>query len=172
MAEETVVEVPVKPVPVAQEVFSREYVTELRNENKGYRLKATEMEGKAREAAEALTNATADADGKVTAAQQTANERILRAELKTVALKAGMVDLDGLKLADLSTVKLTDAGEVEGAEALMTLLKEKKPYLFAAASTTTQTNTPPTPKDLANKDARTLSSEDYKAQKAALIARK
>ena len=30
-----------------------------------------------------------------------------------------MIDLDGLKLADLSSVKLTEAGEVEGAEALM-----------------------------------------------------
>lgn len=172
MAEETVVEPTTKPVLAAQELFSREYVTELRNENKGYRLKASEMEGKSREAAEALTRATAEADAKVTAAQQTANERILRAELKTAALKAGMVDLDGLKLADLSTVKLTDDGEVEGAEALMASLKEKKPYLFAVASTTTQTASTPNPKDPANKDARTLTKEEYAAQKAALTARK
>ena len=75
------------------------------------------------------------------AAQTAADQRIIRAELKAEALKAGMVDLDGLKLADLSKVKLNDAGEVEGADALMTELKKSKPYLFGTPGTTSNTTT-------------------------------
>jgi hypothetical protein len=54
--------------------------------------------------------------------------------LKAAALKSGMIDLDGLKLADTSTVTLEDTAygmTVVGAEALMAKLKESKPYLFA-----------------------------------------
>lgn len=167
--------------PPEPETFSKEYVRELRNENKGWRLKATE-EGQKREAAErAAADAQAAADQKAKAAEEAAaakmteaearaNERIIRAELRTAALKAGMVDLDGLKLADLTEVKLNDQGEVDGADALMTKLKEAKPYLFGAPqSGTSSTHTPPNPNPTGPKKATEMTDEEYQAEKARAI---
>lgn len=165
------------PAPAKEpETFSREYVSELRNENKGLRLKATEQEQARRAADEAAVQARADADAAKTKAEQDAvaarqeaeakaNERIIRAELRTVAIKAGMVDLDGLKLADLSEVKLNEAGEVEGADALMTALKEAKPYLFGAPKGTSHPDTPPNPSPPSAKPVKEMTSEEYNAAK-------
>jgi hypothetical protein len=128
------------------EMFSKEYVSELRNENKGWRLKASEMEKAAKDAADKLTAAEAAAEAKVQAAQAAATERLIVAELKAAALKAGMIDMDGLKLADLSTVKINDKGELDGADALLKDLKEAKPYLFKVTTSTSSTGgTPKTP---------------------------
>lgn len=159
------------PAP-SPESFSREYVTELRNESKGYRLKAQEQEQRAKVAEEKAAAAEAAANAKAEDAAKAANERILRAELKAAALKAGMVDLDGLKLADLSTVKLNDAGEVEGADALMESLKKDKPYLFGATGTTTHTGEPPKPKTGEPVDVRKMSAEEYAAHKRSLTGKK
>jgi hypothetical protein len=80
-----------------------------------------------------------------------------------------MVDLDGLKLADMSTVKLDDNGEVEGADALMEALKKAKPYLFGATTTTTSTEPKPKPGDPEPLDAKKLTPEDYERQKRELL---
>jgi hypothetical protein len=60
---------------------------------------------------------------------ETSEERV-SAALKAAALKAGMIDLDGLKLADVSKVTLEDDGTVKGAAELVVALKERWPYLF------------------------------------------
>ncbi len=148
--------------PKEPETFSREYVSELRAENKGWRLKASEMEAKAKAAEEASQKALADAQTKITEASTAAERRIILAEMKAAAVKAGMVDLDGLKLADLSTLKLTEKGEVEGADALMEALKKAKPYLFGKATTST-TKEPPAPDKSGTSDFKKLTPE----QKAA-----
>jgi hypothetical protein len=74
-----------------------------------------------------------------------------------------MIDLDGLKLADLSTVKLNDAGEVEGADALMTALKEAKPYLFKPPTGTSNPNPPPKPGSEGAKAVKDMTKEEYAA---------
>ncbi len=133
--------------PTEKEMFSAEYVKELRAENANYRTRASEAKAE-KEAAEAKVIAAQQAaDEKVAEASKAANQRIIRSELKASALKAGMVDLDGLKLADLSSISLDDKGEVVGADELMKSLKEAKPYLFGAPSTTTTTITPPPKKE-------------------------
>jgi hypothetical protein len=50
--------------------------------------------------------------------------------LKAAALKAGMHDLDGLKLADVSKVTLGAYGSVIGADEVVAELKAAKPFLF------------------------------------------
>lgn len=124
-----------KHVDKEPEMFSADYVRELRQENARYRTKAKELEDAtekaSKEAAEASTKAKAEADA-----------RIIRAELKAAALKAGMVDVDGLKLADLSKVKLTEDGEVEGADELMEALKKAKPYLFGTGNSSNPDKAP------------------------------
>jgi hypothetical protein len=147
------------------ETFSREYVTELRSENATYRTKAREAEQKAIESEVAAKKFAEEAAAK---AEAKAAERET-AELKAEAIKAGMVDLDGLKLADLSKVKLNDAGEVEGADELMKALKEAKPYLFGTTTTTSNPEKKPEKKDDSKpKTAKDMDAAEWKAEKKKL----
>jgi Phage minor structural protein GP20 len=124
------------------ETFSREYVHELREENRSWRTKHQESEN-ARKVAEDSAKAAEKTSGdKVKDVQTVADQRVIRAELKAAAVKAGMVDLDGLKLADFSKVKLNDQGEVEGADELMASMKKSKPYLFGQPSTSSSHQAP------------------------------
>lgn len=150
------------PAPRAAETFSREYVQELRAESSGYRLKAKEQEDARKAAEDAATAATAAAEARITEATTAADQRIIRAELKAVAIKAGIVDLDGLKLVDLAGVKLNEKGEVEGADALIDALKTAKPYLFGTPSSSS-ISTPPGTVPPANKKASDMTPEEYAA---------
>lgn len=158
-----------------QDTFDRAYVEELRSENKTWRSKMV-SERTAREAAEkerddakkaadtAKKDADTEANGKVTEAEKRANDRVIRAELKVAAQKAGMIDLDVLKLVDLSSIKLTEAGEVEGAEALMTKLKEDKPHFFGTpAKGSSNPEKPPKPEDGTPKKAKDMTEEERAA---------
>lgn len=174
---------PDQPTPAAETgTFSAEYVRELRAENKGLRLKNNELQGKvdgfeADKAAaikaavdEAVTKAKDETRAEVQAEiQADADQRVLMAELKSEAARAGMVDADGLKLADLSTVTLKD-GKLEGADALFASLKESKPYLFGqppANSSSTSSTPPATPP--AAKKVSEMTDAEYAAAKAAAI---
>lgn len=153
-------------VPAAKpEVFSREYVQELRAENATYRTKAKDAATVAEEAKAAAAKAAEEAEAKIKQSHDAANDRIIRAEMKAAALKAGMVDLDGLKLADLTKVKLNDAGEVEGADDLMKELKEAKPYLFQSSSSTSSTEKKPEKKTDAAKTATEMDAKEWAAEK-------
>lgn len=163
---------PAAAAPVASTAepttFSAEYVRELRAENKAWRLKAQENEATATSAAEAAKKAKDDADGVISAAKAAANDRIIRAELKAEAIKAGLVDLDALKLADLTKVTLKDDGTVDGAEALFADLKKAKPYLFGVVNTST-TITAPKPGVQPGKGVKEMSKAEYEAAKRAAI---
>lgn len=174
---------PAPAAPQSPATFTREYVTELREEAKTYRLAAEAAKTAAAEAKAAADaaiaaakaaeeKAAADAEAAKAAATTSANDRIIRAELKAEAIKAGMVDLDGLKLADLSAVKLDDAGNVTGAAEMLAALKEAKPYLFTAAPVhSSQPNPPPpAPGTVPAKTAREMTKEEYEAAKRAAIA--
>ena len=165
------------------ETFDADYVAKLRlenakwrakadqsmqEENELYRNKLTESEAKLSAAEAAAKKASEDADARVKEAASAADQRIIRAELKAEALKAGMIDLDGLKLADLSKVKLNDKGEVEGAEQMMQALKESKPYLFREATNTSSSQKKPDPKDDKVKTAKEMTDAEWKEQKKKL----
>ena len=156
------------PRPPEPETFSKDYVRELREENKGWRLKASEHETAAKVAKDAAAAAEAAAAAKITEATSAADKRVIRAELKAEALKAGMIDLDGLQLADLSTVKLNDKGEVEGGAAAIEALKKAKPYLFGQANTGS-TQDPPKPNTGGNKKVSEMTPAEYEAHKKAVI---
>ncbi|WP_428375188.1 hypothetical protein [Lichenicoccus sp.] len=101
--------------------------------------------------------------------------RIIRSELKAHALKAGIVDLDALRLADTSTLSLSETGDVVGAEALIEMLRQQKPYLFAdgqsgvSTGTTGQTLRAPAPAAPAELDARTMTREAWQAERGRLL---
>lgn len=161
---------PVQTPEPQPETFSKEYVRELRAENSGWRLKHKEARDAA-DAAEAAAKAASEAaEAKVGEVSKAAEQRIIRAELKAHAVKAGIVDLDGLKLVDLSSVKLDANGEVEGADALIESLKKAKPYLFGPPNSSS-TQPPPSKDPPPPKAAKDLTKEEYEAAKKALTKR-
>lgn len=159
------------PNPDEGKTFSVEYVRELREENKGWRLKASQAEKERDEHKTAAERAAQERDAKVKEANTASEQRVIRAELKAAALKAGMVDLDGLKLADLSKVKLSEAGEVEGATELMDEMKKSKPWLFTTATHTSTPGNPPPAKPAVGKKATEMTPEEYRAAKAQLLTK-
>lgn len=105
------------------------------------------------------------------ALQRETQARLVQAELKAEALRAGIVDLDGLKLIDLSSVKLGADGEVEGGAVLIAGLKRAKPWLFAAPSSSA-TAKAPTAQPPRQKQASEMTDDEYRAARAALLKRR
>lgn len=152
------------------QTFSLDYVRELRRENKSLREQRRDSDEK-RGIAEALAKeATENAVRTVEEANKAASQRIARSELKAVAIKAGIVDLDGLKLIEQDALTLNDKGELEGADALIEKLKDEKPYLFGSAASTS-THAAPDPKPPTPKNAMDMSQEEWQAAKQQISKR-
>ena len=116
--------------------------------------------------------ARADALELQLAATQTDTEaRLVRAELKVEAIRAGMVDLDGLKLLDLSNLKLTKSGELENAVTIMSRLRQAKPWLFGMASSSSPASPPPAHPPR-KKLATEMTDSEYRAARADLVKRR
>jgi hypothetical protein len=120
-----------------------------------------DWQARAESAEAALSRVRAEADAK-----------LIRAELRTEALRAGMVDLDGLKLLDIAEIRLTEAGEVTDAAALLSRLKRAKPWLFGAATSSSAAANPPRPEPPRTRHANDLTHEEWVAARAALIRRR
>ena len=106
--------------------------------------------------------------------QRQTEARIVRAELKAEAIKAGLVDPEALKLLDTSAIRLNQDGEVESASALIANFKRAKPYLFGdppAASTSSPAAVPPAhpPRQ---RLATQMSEEEWRAARAELLKRR
>ena len=95
-------------------------------------------------------------------------EAAIRGELKAEAVRAGMVDLDGLKLADTSVVTVDERGAVVGAAALMSSLRRAKPWLFGAANSSS-TAAVPVAEAPRGRMASEMSHEEWQAGRRALI---
>jgi hypothetical protein len=100
-----------------------------------------------------------------------ARERIVRAELKAEATRAGMVDLDGLKLIDTAKLTLGENGEVEGAGAVMRELRRAKPWLFGGASSSSTASAPPARAPQA-RPATEMSFDEWQKARAELLKRR
>lgn len=107
----------------------------------------------------------------LTAVQQETKSRLIRAELKAEALRAGMIDLDGLKLIDLSVAKLNDRGEVEGIAAMIIRIKRDKPWLFGGVSSSSRSSAPPA-QPPRQKLATEMTDAEYRAARAELLKRR
>lgn len=98
-------------------------------------------------------------------------ERLIKAELKAEAVRAGMVDLDGLKLVDPASLTVDTAGEVQGAATLMHSLRKAKPWLFAGASASSAA-TPPPAEAPRKRLATDMSAKEWLAARAELLRRR
>ncbi len=119
---------------------------------------------------ETLRARAAELEHQVRTLTEQARANLLMSELKAEAVRAGMVDLDGLKLLDTSTVTVADNGEVAGAAAAMERFRRTTPWIFNAASSTTTAVPPPSQPPRA-KQATDMTPEEYRAARAALLRR-
>jgi hypothetical protein len=94
--------------------------------------------------------------------------RLIRAELRVEAVRAGIVDLDGLKLLDINDAKLTTEGELENAGQLMAQLRRAKPWLFGNTSSSSPTSAPPA-QPPRQKLATEMTDDEYRLAREALL---
>jgi hypothetical protein len=144
------------------------YEKKLRTEARQHRMRAQEAE---RHRDEAVAKAIKEAESKVADIQSSANQRIVRAELKAHAVKAGIVDLDGLKLLDIDKIKMNAEGEVEGAEEVISNLRTAKPWLFGQNSSSSSAK-PPAEQNIKPKNAKDMSQEEWRAARAEVMRRR
>jgi hypothetical protein len=106
----------------------------------------------------------------LTELQRHTEVRLVRAELKAEAVRAGMVDLDGLRLIDLPALKLNERGEVVGAATLMQELRKSKPWLFGAtAQSSSSPSSPPPVSPSKQKLATEMTDAEYRVARAAIL---
>ncbi len=105
---------------------------------------------------------------KLAETERQARDRVISAELKVAAIRAGIVDLDGLKLLDLKDLELTPEGEVANAAQLLAQLRRAKPWLFSGPSSSSPASPPPAqpPKP---KLATEMTDDEYRAARAAIL---
>lgn len=139
---------PPQDPPQDPETFDKEYVEKLRKEAAKYRTKAKELETNSQTKQQEMMKKVfdmfglepdpnkefekqlSDAQTKAQEAEKKANERLIRAEVKSVATELGIVDADAaLLLMGKENVKINDSGDVEGVKEALTTLVESKPYL-------------------------------------------
>lgn len=128
--------------------FEESYVKKLRTENANYRMKNKELESSMDQKFTEFQNnifkslgidpdpnknyekQISDLKSKAQEAEARANQKLIKAEVKSISSTLGIIDPDiAFKLIDVSSMKVRDDGTVEGVkEALEALLREK-PFL-------------------------------------------
>lgn len=140
-----------EPEPQEPKMFSEDYVKDLRTEAAKYRTKAKELEGKLQTLPGEITakvlaalglepdpdknfeKQLAEAQAKAQEAEKRANERLVRAEVISLATDMGLVDADAaLALMDRTDVTVKDDGTVSGAKEALEALVAAKPWLKKA----------------------------------------
>ncbi len=126
----------------------------------------------------AVSTAARERDDAIAAVREEARGHVLQAELRAHATRAGILDLDALKLADLGAISFDENGDIVGIDEAIASLRDRKPYLFGAdvaalaPGTTTQTHRPPQAAKPAAIDARGLSREAWRTERDRLLAGK
>lgn len=167
-------------------------IKDLRNENAKWRLqvrthedtiadltatadksgkeKETVISGMKAEHETALKAVTDKAIADVAEVKSSVKEQVKLSKLEALAVKEGLVDLDALKLLDLSKIELQDDGTLKGTEDVFKAAKEAKPYLFGEVKSSTPPGGPPKKGDDKTVDVRTMTPEEYKVHKANVLA--
>ena len=100
--------------------------------------------------------------------KQRAESGIVKAHLQAEATRAGMIDLDGLKMLDTSHVTVAEDGEVQGAAALMDRVRKEKPWLFGKPSTSAPGGAPPS-QPPRQKLATEMTDAEYQSARDAIL---
>lgn len=113
----------------------------------------------------------AELERKLVEHQAMAEQRIIRAELKAEAVRAGMVDMDGLKLVDMDVVKLDPAGDVQGVSEAIRLLRKGKPWLFGGGNSS-HPAVPPSAAPPTARKATEMSYAEWQAARSEMLRRR
>jgi hypothetical protein len=97
--------------------------------------------------------------------------RLREVELKAEAVRAGILDLEGLKFLDPSTVSAQGADTHEDAARVIAKLRREKPWLFAVANSSS-TAAAPQAAPIKRKLATEMSVEEWRAARAELLRRR
>jgi hypothetical protein len=103
--------------------------------------------------------------------RRNADQRLIQAMLKAAALRDGMIDLDGLKLAETTHLEVDTSGEVPGAAAVIGRLRRAKPWLFAGANSSSLTS-PPATAEHRTKLATEMSLQEWRSARSDLVRRR
>ena len=98
------------------------------------------------------------------------DRRAIQSELRTEAVRRGMVDLDGLKLISGDGVTIDADGIVHGVAAAMTKLRRDKPWLFGAPSSSSVAGVP-APILTRTKLATEMTLDEWRLARADLLRR-
>jgi hypothetical protein len=93
--------------------------------------------------------------------------RLVIANLRTEAVRSGMIDLDGLKLVDLSAVRMGNDDKIIGGRKLMDDLRRTKPWLFGMTSSSSAAIAPVS-QPARRKTALEMTDEEYAAARTAI----
>jgi hypothetical protein len=102
--------------------------------------------------------------------RQRSELRVIRAEMKVEAMRAGMIDLDGLQFLDMTQIHLDDDGSAKDGPELISQLKRAKPWLFAVPTSSSVANVPPS-KPARQKLATQMTDDEYRIARANIIRR-
>ena len=97
-----------------------------------------------------------------------ANQRIVQAELKSHALRAGIIDLDCLKLLDAASLQLDESGNLPDFSAALETLRRDKPWAFLK-SNSSHPSPPPPPEPAKTRLARDMSFQEWQKARDRLI---
>jgi hypothetical protein len=101
----------------------------------------------------------------------TADRRLIHAELKSEALRNGIVDLDGLKLIDPHDVTVDESGVVKGAASVIGRLQRDKPWLFNTGNSSSLATAPPSAPSR-TKLATEMTLDEWRAARIELLRRR
>ena len=100
-----------------------------------------------------------------------ANNRLVQSELKNHAIRAGMIDLDLLKLIDTSALKPNGNGDIPEAMEALSKLQREKPWMFANSSSS-QPTPAPAPEPLKTRNALAMTRTEWQAARERLLRRR
>ncbi len=113
-------------------------------------------------------NPTPDSTDELRQQLAQANQRIVQAELKSHAIRAGIIDLDCLKLLDASSLHLDAEGNLPDLSAALDGLKRDKPWAFSRPSSS-HPNSPPPPEPAKTRMAKDMSYQEWQKARERLI---
>lgn len=96
--------------------------------------------------------------------------RLVQAELRAEAVRAGMVDLDCVKLIDAGALKVDEAGGLVDGAGVMAALRAAKPFLFGRSSSSG--SVAPRAEPPKARTAMEMSVEEWRAARAELLRRR
>ena len=126
---------------------------------------ATELLDELRARAELLERRLAEV-------QKQTEARVIRAELKAEAMRAGIVDPDGLKLIDTSALQLNENGEFAGAAELISEFKQAKPWLFGGPRSSSSGSMVPPSSPPRQKLATEMTESEWRHARNVLLGRR